>query len=420
MNDRDSQDRHRQIKRLLTQAPAPDPPSSELVDTARQQALAAYDLALERQASESPWTRVYRKGAVIVAHPITRWAAACAAVLIVAAWLVRPEQSIAFDALLDPIINAKSAKFRLTVSNDVQKQPITAQAYYLAPSRIRQEIALPDEQMVSIADMREGGRMVSLMSGKKEAIVFELVGKLPPGKGLDLFGDLQRVLAEYRQSKQGQVEELGEKEIDARKAFGFRISGMGTVQTVWGDKKTGQVIRIESTFRGPPRTETVMSDFEFDIPLDQSLFDTDPPEGYSVTTVPMNVTPPTEEDFVEAMRRLSDVSDGKFPENLDTPGISSAMVRLIKDKETEAAMTEGAAIGRGLMFANMLPDDADAHYAGKGVTRDGPKQPVLWYRPEGGKSYRVVWSDLTVSEVDTPPDVPGAIRLVEKLKGTKE
>ena len=79
-------------------------------------------------------------------------------------------------------------------------------------------------------------------------------------------------------------------------------------------------------------------------------------------------------------------------------------------------MTEGVTIGRGLQFAMLLPVDADAHYAGKDVKRDGPRKPIFWYRQTDTNKFRVIYSDLTADVADTAPEVPGAIRMVDQLK----
>ena len=70
--------------------------------------------------------------------------------------------------------------------------------------------------MVSIADF-ERGRMLSLMPNKKEAMIFELKGKMSEDKirKSNFFGNLRTTLEDYRQGDQKvRLEELGEKELD--------------------------------------------------------------------------------------------------------------------------------------------------------------------------------------------------------------
>ncbi len=63
---------------------------------------------------------------------------------------------------------------------------------------------------------------------------------------------------------------------------------------------------------------------------------------------------------------------------------------------------------RGLIFTGLLPPEADAHYAGKGVSLGAADTPIFWYRPKDGKQYRVIDADLSVREAETPPSVPDA------------
>ena len=50
---------------------------------------------------------------------------------------------------------------------------------------------------------------------------------------------------------------------------------------------------------------------------------------------------------------------------------------------------------------------ADAHYAGKGVKLGEPDRPIFWYKPEGAKTYRVIYADLSVKEAESAPKSPG-------------
>ena len=172
-------------------------------------------------------------------------------------------------------------------------------------------------------------------------------------------------------------------------------------------------------YNGPPKSDVVMTDFEFDVPLEDSLFALEVPDGYKTTSIPIDASPATEQDFVASLRRLTDATSGEFPASLDTPGITMAMVKLLKGNESNELMTEGAKIARGLNFVIMLPPGADAHYAGKGQKREGPKSVLFWYKPAETKEYRLIWTDLSTTDVETAPEVPGAIRMIQPAKKPK-
>jgi hypothetical protein len=65
----------------------------------------------------------------------------------------------------------------------------------------------------------------------------------------------------------------------------------------------------------------------------------------------------------------------------------------------------------GSTFVSLLPADADAHYAGKGVSLGAADTPIFWYRPMDSQNYRVIYGDLSVRAADTAPSVAGAERV---------
>jgi hypothetical protein len=62
----------------------------------------------------------------------------------------------------------------------------------------------------------------------------------------------------------------------------------------------------------------------------------------------------------------------------------------------------------GMNFTASLPPEADAHYAGRGVSLGAADKPIFWYRPKDAKTYRVIYADLSVRDADMPPSVSGA------------
>jgi outer membrane lipoprotein-sorting protein len=414
MTPENSTNMNSNLESLLTRLPAPPPASAEFQNELRSRVLDEYDHSFNSPPVEIVWRRTIHKGVVIMSHPISRAIAAVAATVLVIIWLTVPGQSIALGDLLEPIINAKSAKFKMTTKNDVQPEEFKATGYFRAPNRFRNEFTTPKlSQMVTIADF-DRSRMMTLIPDKKEAMIFELKNMPADSKSPtnNFFNNLRATLADYRDNKRGWLEELPEKYLDGRRAFGFRLTTTGMVQTIWGDAATGQLIQVEATYNGPPKSEVVMTDFEFDVPLDESLFSLDVPAGYKTTSIPIDASPATEQDFLASLRRLIDATDGEFPLSLDTPGIAKAMAKLLKNTPSKEQMTEGGKIARGLTFVMILPPNADAHYAGKGLKREGPKSVLFWYKPVESKQYCVIWSDLSTTDAETAPEVPGAIRLV--------
>jgi outer membrane lipoprotein-sorting protein len=414
MNDLEQQEL--EFSRLLSRAAADDASRAEHRAALRTQMLAAY---AERQASAKStpvWKRTYQHGRAIMQRPIPRLVAmSVPCVLLLLGWIfLREEKSAAaaFHTFANTLVTAKTARFDMEATITGQPQ-VKVKALYQAPARYRQIVG----DIVSISDM-QAGKMVTLNPAKKTAVVVILKGLADAdkqGSENDLFGRLRNLLASQDQSdKKYQV--LGEKEIGGRRAVGFRLDSPMAMVTLWGDPETGLPVRIDTVMSGAPRIEVTMSEFEIDVDLEVSLFDTTPPAGYQVQTFEMDASPYKEADLVESLRIAGDLDDGKFPDQLDTATSQHLVVKAMRtDKQLnnqqamEKAMQLTSKIGRGFSFALQLPESTGAHYAGQGVKRDAKDTPVFWYRPEGSKAFRVIYADLTMKDMDAAPKIPGAV-----------
>ena len=242
----------------------------------------------------------------------------------------------------------------------------------------------------------------------------------------DLVAGFRSLLLDARDKPGVQRESLGEKEIDGRRVVGFRLSGCGlagcppdSVMILWGDPKSGLPVRVETTMAMAPNVKVTMSDFAFNVEMDESLFSIEPPAGYEVIQGPLiDASPAEEKDLVETFRDYSQWSGGPFPALLDSVSLSAMATRLKwtslyrenpqeaqakQQQKLDAAM---AKLQRGLWFTQRLPKEADSHYSGKGVSLGAADKPIFWYRPKDAKKYRVIYADLSVRDAATPPSVP--------------
>lgn len=348
-------------------------------------------------------------------RPVSRYAAAFAAtVLVLGGWMFLHEEqkaSAAFYEFANALVTAKSARFKMEVT--IPGQPnVKADALYLAPARMRQ--TMPG--LISISDMQVG-KMLTIKPAEKKAMLVTLTGRGEVKGQLDVFERLRAILDDKTRADQS-LKPIGEKEINGRRALGFREETPMATLTIWGDPKTGLPLHIATVMSGAPRVEVTWSDFELNVELDNSLFDTTPPAGYEVQEFEMDASPYKEQDLIETFRLVAEIDDGMFPETIDTAASQQLVVRLSRgrkdatdEQRLESVMKLGAKIGRGFGFAMQLPGSADAHYAGKGVKLDSPDTPIFWYRPEGAKSYRVIHADLTIRDAATAPQVPDAVRI---------
>ncbi len=86
------------------------------------------------------------------------------------------------------------------------------------------------------------------------------------------------------------VEDLGLQMLAGRETHVFRVNYDSQVTTVWADPQSGLPVRMEAPWsppaadgQAPADGRSVTEGFEFDLQLDEALFDLTPPEGYALT-----------------------------------------------------------------------------------------------------------------------------------------
>lgn len=433
--------------------------------------------------------------------PVSRFSAAAVLVLAIAGvalWFHGAGATHAFADFVEPIVEAKTAKFKITT--EIKGPPaatIKGEVMVLSATRMRQEMEAPNmPQGIMIFDWGRG-KSLTLDPTTKKAMVVSLANMNKEQIAQqDTFGSFRSILLDARDNPNVKREPLGEKNIDGRQVVGFRVSSRGMVVSLWGDPKTGLPVLAETTMSMYPDAKTTMSDFVFNVDMDESLFSVEPPPGYTVDNMKVDVSPPEEEDLIETFRIYTELSDGVFPDSLDMQlmmqaaakmvgmknalemmcekfvpkdgkldteqrqelknllrtmldfGIASEKKKLSEErmaeieeqmekfkeqmpkranwgkeemreaihaevrKTTEASMKKfmevQVPLQRGLLFVFTMPPEANAHYAGKGVSLGAANTPILWYRPKDAKKYRAIYADLSVHDADTPPSVPDA------------
>jgi hypothetical protein len=443
--------------------------------------------------------------------PVSRVAAAVIFVLAitgVAFWFYGGGTTPVYADFLKPILEAKTARFKMTSETMGTGGMATTVVMKLGESRSRVETELeapnyPKSKSVEIWDGYQGKRL-SLDPEKKLATLSVDRPKDKTPEKVDPLGGWGSFFLEAQKAPDVNREPLGEKEIDGRHVIGFRITTPAGVIEVWGDPKTGLPVRIDETMvlMHNMKVKLTVSDFELNVDMDESLFSVEPPAGYIVRqTID---APPGEHGLIETFSWYCIVSGGELPDSLDLRKIEKFYYRkmtkeLILDmctplsgnldekkrhkieellhnltvldeydpkekklnkeeiakreelshkfreeyynlvdwdkiapgkknlskeqkEQYEQAYTEkwsndcpmagglggtGANQG-GIFFANGLPPEADAHYAGKGVKFGAADKPIFWYRPKDSKKYRVIYADLSVREAEAAPNVPDA------------
>ena len=247
-------------------------------------------------------------------------------------------------------------------------------------------------------------KCLTLMPERKHAI--ERIYDMEPTTNYDLLELVKSM--ESRISGLGGVQEIGVKNIDGHVAKGFRSSNEINDITVWADVQTKLPVLVKVVHVGQGRI-IIMSDFTFDVKLDEALFSTTAPEGYTVEKV---MERSTEKDLVEGLRAVAVFLEGRFPHEIELRKLEIELNQYVRHLSKSEAVVRLTPVAmkwkKAQRYTHLLKGElrvSDFHYAGDGVKLGEAGKPIVWWRPKDSETYRVVYGDLNIRDV-APEDLP--------------
>jgi hypothetical protein len=350
----------------------------------------------------------------IMKSPITKIAAAVviiSGVLIVMHFAGLSTATVTFADVIKPILNAQTAVLDIIIGEEEAGGPVIHDQ--IKGPFIRRTLSNM-EDVVSIIDLK-AMRILSLTVSKKEAAYVDLKGLPSMPNYLDT---LRNIVSELQETPAFEVEELGKQEIDGQEAVGFLARHPKAEVTIWADPETALPVRIEQV---SGQMKIICKNVKFDVPMDESLFSMDVPDGYKLQEVELDLMGATEEEFIEGLRIRAEVfGGGQFPDSVavedfvkEAPSMEKKIdaLELSDDEETE----QGLKITRHLLFIRFFKGQGEWHYAGNGVKLGDSETAIFWYRPEGSETYRVIYGDLRVEDV-APENLSEPISAEEKAE----
>ena len=310
-----------------------------------------------------------------------------------------------------PSISAQAAAFRprayTLTAQDKDGTIRVSRVLEPGPNRRREEYA---DGMTMIYDFSQSPcGMLQLDTGNKQATLETYPNRRPMLINPDLLDILQKAQAAPVLYK---IEDRGLQAIDGHTTRCLYVAGpRNEVQcTFWADTGTGLPVRAEMK-----RSATlILTNFEFDIPFDSSLFELKAPAGYTLTEAahPAQGGQTTEAHLLAGLRATAQFMGGAFPHDLDWPKIQEQMRAYILANKVEVSPEQlkdlREALEPFLEYVKRLrssPESFDLHYAGSGAHLGEAQAMILWYRPQGTRNYHVVYGDLRVEEA-SPESLP--------------
>jgi outer membrane lipoprotein-sorting protein len=325
--------------------------------------------------------------------------------------LFRSQPAGAFARMIEPLLQAKTARFNITVElKDRPKQTIRAMTS--GAGHVRQE--MPTGQIFIID--ANAGKWVTFNPADKSASAFNSTVEPAQPRPANYIDLLQTGLRSVENDPAVDRESLGEKQIAGHEAIGYRVklNQPSGELTIWGDPSTGLPIVADMKLAMLPDCCITMTDFEFDVALDPTLFDTQVPNGY--TLIEHAVSVPTEADLIAGLKLVAEHNGGVFPDAFDFSATGPLLADFAKNNsgKPDAAWKEEAVqriqpFSKGWAFAAALPAESNALYAGKEVKLGDASATVFWYKPVGATAYRVLHGDLTMQEQQDAPESPHAV-----------
>jgi len=397
-----------EFKKIVNRLKIDTEPNPEHREDLRREMLSVFNESGQQPATRITVFQTFRR--TIMKSPITKLAAAAVIMLAVLIGLNRIMGSTpAFAEIVRPLLTARTATFKMTMK--VEGGPTqTADCMFMEPIRMRQTAS---QGAIVISDLQEG-KIVTLMPAENKATVVEMENIPESGdqSQFNMFHEIRKRIQEAQETEDESVKFLGEKEIDGMTAIGYHVQKPEVDITVWADLQSKLPVQMEYIVGAVTYT---MTDIVFDVELDESLFSLEIPEEYTVRTMQVDVSEPTEKDLLEMFRIWADHMDDNLPSVLDMTApmefvkYQQKKIRAKGEEPSDESILELQKIlmkmGRGGMFVQNLSAGSDWHYAGKDVKFGDAKTPIFWYRPEGAETYRVIYGDLSVKDV-APENLP--------------
>jgi len=360
-------------------------------------------LSVFNQAEQKPSTRIiaFRTlRSIIMKNPFTKIAATIVVItgiLLGLHFTGGPfSATVTFADVIRPILNARTASLDILVGSQ-ENQPVIHDD--VMGSLIRRTVSNIEGPDI-IIDL-EQQKFLTIDHAKKTATYIGLSG-LPDIKNyVELLGT---TITRLQNMPDFQVEDRGIEELDGIDYLVFVASGENDTVTVWADPETALPVRIEHKTLN---MQIVCENLQFDVAFDESLFSMEAPEGYEVQDAgALDFSDSNENAFIETLRIWAQIiEDGQFPDSINLkdvinlgPKFDRGMKRagLTEDEQAEVAMRWG----QGLVFIRFFKGQGQWYYAGTGVKLGDEKAPIFWYQPKDSDTWRVIYGDLHVEDVE--------------------
>lgn len=379
----------KQIKNLKT------PASAEL----DKKLHLTFQKALEEKQTQSAYHQP-NTWRTIMNNRVTKLTTAAAVILVAAAVIFSQFvfTGVTFAQVIKPLFEAKTIAFDMFIGGENGH----AMHDRVSGNRIRRTMSnMPNS--VIIIDM-DSAKMLAMDTAEKSAALIDITGPLQEGTR-NFIGFIRETITRLQAEPNFAPKEQTRRQIGGRRVIGYSLGNDREQVTIWADARTAEPVQIELAVG---QETYIIKNFEFDIPISEDDISMTPPAGYTTKSTQMDFSNLTEKDLLESLRVWAQyLNAGMFPQKLSTHEYMN-QVPLLEQKIGTLQMPDsekellGVNFIQGMLFLQTyeLRHEGPWHYAGSGVKLGDDKTPIFWCRPKDSNTYRVIYGDLSVKDVD--------------------
>lgn len=326
---------------------------------------------------------------------------ALAAAILLAAWLSLLGRPLsAMEQIAATVREAKSYMFEIVMDSGAAGKKIKTKVFWMAPGSVRMEDYADGEPTeVKVFPHRQPGIRID---PKRQSFM-----RMPAQLGAVSPLLLVMKLGDFHGRADRQ---LGKKQINRLAVEGFEIAvtkvdpgvPAGKLE-IWVDAATKLPVLMEAEIpESGAKTKLRFVDFQWDLPLDEKLFDPTPPANYADNTP----QPPKIEEQTEliaaGLELYAELFGGHYPRVKMVYGdvtMREVGKKLGIDERPTAEQIKSDNYGRylraigGFAWVNtILRENADAAYYGKTVGAKDKDDVLLRWKLDDGR-YRVIYGD---------------------------
>jgi hypothetical protein len=414
-------------------------PDKQFLDQLRDKSAKEFEVfAAESKTNSKTTISIWR---TIMKSRITKFAAAAAIIVAVVIGISHfgisiDGTNIAFADVLQQIRKATSVTYTETLQVEGQKS-FSIEKMVSGSGILRSST----KDFVTLCDFHDG-RDLTLWPATKKAILVHRTGE--PQKRL-LFDYLDWVSKLHENASKF----TGQEKIDGKTTNVFVIDEPYRKVTIWVDIQTDLPAQVKwVNLRNPNKnivmpqialslkdfggqedwisTVTlsgsggiqeneimVMSNFVWNEPIDESLFNMAPPEGYTVEDQTFDVAESSENNLVEAFKFWTEISNGQFPSKVsdfaDPNIVKPMLIKKFKkgndpSQDLKDAMQAANKLLKALVFAQDQMVNDTWGYTGNGIRLGDANAPICSWKLQNPINYRILYGDLSIHDSVEKPN----------------